>query len=34
VNDPDLVIELAGIGVSGIITDDPALVRTALDTRT
>jgi glycerophosphoryl diester phosphodiesterase len=34
VNEPDLVIELAGIGVSGIITDDPALVRTALDTRT
>jgi glycerophosphoryl diester phosphodiesterase len=34
VNDPDLVMELAGISVSGIITDDPALVRTALYTRT
>jgi glycerophosphoryl diester phosphodiesterase len=30
VNEPDRVIELAGIGVSGIITDDPAAVRTAL----
>jgi glycerophosphoryl diester phosphodiesterase len=33
VNDPDRVEELAGIGVSGIITDDPAVVRTALDTQ-
>jgi glycerophosphoryl diester phosphodiesterase len=31
VDEPDRVIELAGIGVSGIITDDPAAVRTALD---
>jgi glycerophosphoryl diester phosphodiesterase len=31
VDEPDRVIELAGIGVSGIITDDPATVRTALD---
>ena len=34
VNDPDRVIELAGIGVSGIITDDPAVTRSALDTLT
>jgi glycerophosphoryl diester phosphodiesterase len=33
VDDPDRVIELAGIGVSGIITDDPAAVRSALETR-
>jgi glycerophosphoryl diester phosphodiesterase len=33
VNDADRVIELAGIGVSGIITDDPALARAALDTQ-
>lgn len=32
VDEPDHVIELAGIGVSGIITDDPAAVRAALDT--
>jgi glycerophosphoryl diester phosphodiesterase len=32
VDEPDRVMELAGIGVSGIITDDPAAVRTALGT--
>jgi glycerophosphoryl diester phosphodiesterase len=31
VDEPDRVTELAGIGVSGIITDDPGVVRTALD---
>jgi len=30
VDDPDRVIELAALGVSGIITDDPAVVATAL----
>ena len=30
VDDPQRVIELAGIGVSGIITDDPAVVASAL----
>ena len=30
VDDPERVIELAGIGVSGIITDDPAAVSAAL----
>jgi glycerophosphoryl diester phosphodiesterase len=30
VDDPDRVIELAGLGVSGIITDDPAVVASAL----
>jgi glycerophosphoryl diester phosphodiesterase len=33
VNEPDRVVELAGIGVSGIITDDPATARAALDTQ-
>lgn len=32
VDEPDRVLELAGIGVSGIITDDPGAVRAALDT--
>lgn len=32
VDEPDRVVELAGIGVSGIITDDPAAVRATLDT--
>lgn len=31
VNDGDRATELAGLGVSGIITDDPAVVRSALD---
>jgi glycerophosphoryl diester phosphodiesterase len=31
VNEPDRVTELAGIGVSGMITDDPGVVRTALN---
>ena len=30
VDDPERVIELAGLGVSGIITDDPAVVASAL----
>jgi glycerophosphoryl diester phosphodiesterase len=30
VNDPDEAVWLAGIGVNGIITDDPALLRSAL----
>ena len=30
VDDPERVIELAGMGVSGIITDDPAVVASAL----
>jgi glycerophosphoryl diester phosphodiesterase len=29
-NDPDEAVWLAGIGVNGIITDDPALLRSAL----
>lgn len=33
VDDPDRVAELAGLGVSGIITDDPAAVRLALGRR-
>ena len=32
VDEPDRVLELAGIGVSGILTDDPGAVRAALDT--
>lgn len=31
VNDPDRVTELAGFGVSGIITDDPELIRQTLE---
>jgi glycerophosphoryl diester phosphodiesterase len=33
VDDPERVTELAGIGVWGIITDDPAVARAALDTQ-
>jgi glycerophosphoryl diester phosphodiesterase len=31
VNNPNRVAELAGFGVSGIITDDPGLIRQTLE---